>query len=202
MASFVTLAHGPPSLVHPAGDSSRCPITYYPGGSSMLGKAVTRIASALAAAFLFVIVAVTSGHAQATTGKIQGRVLSATGQPIASAQVSVQGTRLGNITNEEGFYFINEVPAGLHTVIAQSIGYRTSQIAEQRILAGQTTTLNFNLEQSAVELEPLTVLGERNPLVPRDQVSSAAIVTGETIDRLPLDNVASIISLQPGVITT
>ena len=168
----------------------------------MLGKAVARIASSLAAALFFVAVATTSGHAQATTGRIQGRVLSNTGQPITSAQVTVAGTRLGNVTNEQGFYFINEVPAGLHTISAQSIGYRTSQVVEQRILAGNTTTIDFTLEQTAVELEALTIIGERNPLVPRDQVTSRAIVTGETIDRLPLDNSASIITLQPGVITT
>jgi hypothetical protein len=168
----------------------------------MLGKAVTRIASTLAATLLFVMISVASGHAQATTGKIQGRVTSSTGQPIASAQVTVDGTRLGNITNDEGFYFINDVPAGLQTVRAQSIGYRTVALTEQRILAGQTFTFNFQLEAAAVELEALIVAGERNPLVPRDQVGSRSIVTGETIDRLPLDNSNSIITLQPGVVST
>ncbi|NJD10383.1 MAG: hypothetical protein FIB01_08035 [Gemmatimonadetes bacterium] len=168
----------------------------------MLGKAVTRIATTLVAALCFVAVAVTGGHAQGTTGKIQGRVVSSAGQPIASAQVTVDGTNLGNITNDDGFYFVNQVPAGLHTVRAQSIGYRTVATTNQRVLAGQTTTLNFTLEQAAVELEALVVTGERNPLVPRDQVSSKAIVTGETIDELPIDNASSIILLAPGVIET
>jgi len=168
----------------------------------MLGKAVTRIASTLAAMLFFVAVFATSGHAQATTGKIQGRVTTSTGQPIASAQVSIDGTSLGNITNDEGFYFINEVPAGLHNIRAQSIGYRSQITSQQRVLAGQTHTVNFTLEQAAVEIEAIVVTGERNPLVPRDQVSSRSIVTGETIDQLPMDNAASIITLQPGVITT
>jgi hypothetical protein len=168
----------------------------------MLGKAVTRIAFALSAAALLLFGAADSTHAQATTGKIQGRVVSTTGQPIPSAQVTVDGTRLGNITNDDGFYFINDVPAGLQTIRVQSIGFRTVLRTDERILAGQTSTLNFSLEQAAVELEALIVTGERNPLVPRDQVSSRSIVSGETIDNLPLDNSASIITLQPGVITT
>jgi hypothetical protein len=168
----------------------------------MLGKAVTRIASTLAAVLFFVAVSVTSGHAQATTGKIQGRVTTSTGQPIASAQVSIDGTSLGNITNDEGFYFINEVPAGLQNIRAQSIGYRTQITSQQRVLAGQTHTINFTLEQAAVEIDAIVVTGERNPLVPRDQVSSRSIVTGETIDQLPIDQASSIIVLQPGVITT
>ena len=140
---------------------------------------------------------------QASTGKIQGRVTDAgTGAPIAGAQVLVDESTLGNLTNDQGFYFINEVPAGLQSVRAQFIGYRPFVIEGQRILAGQTTTLNFELEQTAVELEAITVEGERNPLVPRDQTSTKSIVQGEVIDQLPLDNASSIVVLQPGVIQT
>jgi hypothetical protein len=166
-------------------------------------KAVRRLAVQLASALVLVAVAGTPAFSQGTNGKLQGRVTDArTGQPIAAAQVNVEGTTLGNITNDEGYWFINEVPAGLHNVRAQSIGYRPVVVTEQRVLAGQTTTLNFQLEQSAVQLEALTVTGERNPLVPRDQVSSKAIVTGEKIDNLPFDQANSIILLQPGVIST
>ncbi|MFQ5747663.1 MAG: TonB-dependent receptor domain-containing protein [Gemmatimonadota bacterium] len=142
-------------------------------------------------------------HAQQTNGKVQGRVTdAATGAPIVGAQVSVEGSTLGNLTNDQGFYFINEVPAGLVSVQAQFIGYRSVVIENERILAGQTTTLNFSLEQTAVELEAITVEGERNPLVPRDQTASKAIVSGETVDQLPLDNASSIVVLQPGVVAT
>lgn len=169
----------------------------------MLPRAVQRLAAALGSAVVLVGLTWITASGQGTTGKIQGRVVNAqTGQPIAAAQVTVEGTTLGNITNDDGFYFINEVPAGVFSFRAQSIGYRPSVVRLQRVLAGQTTTLNFSLEQSAVELEALVVTGERNPLVPRDQVSSKSIVTGEQIDALPLDNASSIIVLQPGVITT
>ena len=152
---------------------------------------------------LLTLVAISPLLGQESTGKIQGRVTDAgTGAPIAGAQVLVDGTTLGNLTNDQGFYFINEVPAGLQNVRAQFIGYRPFVIEGQRILAGQTTTLNFELEQTAVELEAITVEGERNPLVPRDQTSTKSIVQGETIDQLPLDNASSIVVLQPGVIQT
>ncbi len=137
------------------------------------------------------------------TGKIQGRVTDATsGQPITGAQVVVVGTRLGNITNADGFYFVNNVPAGLQDVQAQYIGYQTVTVRQQRILAGQTLTQNFQLAQSAVEIAALEVIGETRPLVPRDQVASKNIVTGETVEELPVDNVVNILRLQPGVVTT
>jgi hypothetical protein len=114
----------------------------------------------------------------------------------------VDGTTLGNLTNDQGFYFINEVPAGLQNVRSQFIGYRQFIVEGQRILAGQTTTMNFELEQTAVELEAITVEGERNPLVPRDQTSTKSIVRGDVVDQAPLDNASDVIVLQPGVVQT
>ena len=158
--------------------------------------------SGLAAAGLVMFIAAPA-FGQATTGKIQGRVTDeATGAPIAGAQVVIVGSTLGNLTNDQGFYFVNEVPAGLQTVRAEYIGYRAMEVSDERILAGQTTTLNFQLGASAVVLEAITVQGERNPLVPRDQTSTKSIVQGETIDQLPLDNASSIVVLQPGVVQT
>jgi len=166
---------------------------------------MSRHSSFVASASLFLLALFVASplFGQASTGKIQGRVTdSTTGAPIAGAQVLVDGTTLRNLTNDQGFYFINEVPAGLQNVRAHFIGHRPFVIEGQRILAGQTTTLNFELEQTAVELEAITVEGERNPLVPRDQTSTKSIVQGETIDQLPLDNASDIIVLQPGVIQT
>ncbi len=138
--------------------------------------------------------------AQVTTGTIRGRVTdAATGQPLAMARVAVVGTTVSNFTNEQGFYFLNEAPPGLRSVEARILGYRAFTFEAQRILAGQTETLNFELEQAAIELESLVVEGEQNPLVPRDQVSSKAIVRGEAVDLLPVDNVSQIVVLQPGV---
>src|SRR5262245_31912437 len=159
--------------------------------------ALTLVVPLLAAAL-----AAQSALAQGSTGKVVGRVTDAAGQPIQAAQVSIDGTNRGNITDARGNYFINEVPAGLVRIVAQRIGYQTVVVADQRVLAGQTMTLDFKLEQAAVQVEALVVQGERNPLVPRDQVSSKAIVTGETIDQLPMDNSNSIILLQPGVVNT
>jgi len=142
-------------------------------------------------------------RAQETTGKIQGRVVNAqTGEALPGAQVMVVGTRFGNLTNQDGYYFINNVPAGVHDVQVQLIGFQTVTVTGQRVLAGQTMTVDFQLTPTAVEIQGLVVEGERNPLVPRDQVSSRAIVTGEEIDRLPIDNTSSIVLLQPGVIST
>jgi hypothetical protein len=126
----------------------------------MLPKAILRIACAFAAVLVVVFSMATPARGQAPMARIQGRVTNAqTGEPINAVQIVIEGTTLGNLTNEQGYYLI-EVPAGLHSVRAQSIGYRAIVISEQRLLAGQTLTLNFRLQQTAVELEALLVSGD------------------------------------------
>ncbi len=152
--------------------------------------------------FLVAVLMLFAGSAAAqTTGKIEGQVTDAqTGQPLVGAQVSVLGTNLGNLTNEDGYYFINNVPAGLQSVQAQYIGYRSFVVEEQRVLANQTMTVNFPLSTEAVALEAITVRGEANPLVPRDKTVSSAVVTN--VDELPIDDVREVVSLQAGVVET
>ena len=167
----------------------RCPVAPVSGWSCRVAVALVAISLSLPS----------ESAGQATTGKVQGRITDAgTGAPIARAMVQIDGTTLANISNDQGFYFINEVPPGLQAVRAGVLGYRSELIEGQRILAGQTTTLNFELAQTAVELEALVVEGERNPLVPRDQVATKSIVRGDIVDVLPVDNVSQIVILQPG----
>jgi outer membrane receptor protein involved in Fe transport len=136
-------------------------------------------------------------------GNIQGRVTdAASGAPIIGAQVTIVGTRLGNITNNDGYYFINNVPAGLQDIQAEYLGYQTVAVRQQRVLAGQRLTQNFALPQAAVVIEALEVVGEQRPLVPRDQVASKNIITGETISELPVTDVTQVVRLQPGVVAT
>lgn len=142
-----------------------------------------------------------SAFGQESTGSIHGRVTDkATGAPIIGAHVIVLGSTLGNLTNDDGFYFINGVPAGLQTVRAEFIGYRYVEVWDQRILAGHTTTLDFQL--SAVDTEGTTIEGDRRPVALLGQTSTKSIIRGETVDQLPIDNSADIVILQPGVVET
>ncbi|MEE8061896.1 MAG: carboxypeptidase-like regulatory domain-containing protein, partial [Gemmatimonadales bacterium] len=70
------------------------------------------------AARVVVLAAVVSGLgaasllAQGTTGKIEGTVRDQAGAPIANAQVFIVGTTFSATSNNDGYYFINNVPVG------------------------------------------------------------------------------------------
>ena len=108
--------------------------------------------SGLAAGVLLLLV-LSSGSAFAqVSGKVQGTVTDQdTGQPLVGAQVVVEGTNLGNVTNEDGYYFINNVAVGIQSITAQYLGYQTLS-QEERILAGQTMTVDFALSSEVIAL--------------------------------------------------
>ena len=89
---------------------------------------------------------------------ITGKVTDAeTGEALLGANVIVQGTNLGSATDVDGLYSISNVPTdGPVTIVANYIGYAS---ASQQVDAGQTTTLDFALNRSAVGLDEVIVTG-------------------------------------------
>jgi TonB-linked SusC/RagA family outer membrane protein len=113
-------------------------------------------AGAVAAAFGLFLGA---SPALAQDGAVAGQVVDAqTLEPIAGAQVFVEGTQLGELTNQEGRYRITGVPAGQQTVAVQLIGYtRSTQTVS--VSAGEVATADFELEQTALKLQEVVVTG-------------------------------------------
>jgi outer membrane receptor for ferrienterochelin and colicin len=140
--------------------------------------------------------------AQGSTGKIEGRVRDQAGAPIANAQVFIVGSAFNALTNPQGYYFINNVPAGTYSVRAAFIGYKSTQVDGARVLAGQTNTVDIQLEQTAVQIEEITVVTQTQPLVPRDEVTTKQRIDGEISRQLPVDRITGVLALQPGVVAS
>jgi len=146
------------------------------------------------------LVAASSLAAQQTTGKIEGTVTDQQGGPVANAQVTIVGTSFGALTNDKGYYFINNVPVGSYTVRARFIGYTPAEVPNVRVQGGFTLTVNVKLTPSAVAIGPVVVEATPNPIVPRDKVTSGATVAGSLVNNLPVDDVRQILTFQPGVV--
>jgi murein DD-endopeptidase MepM/ murein hydrolase activator NlpD len=96
-----------------------------------------------------------------TTGTIQGNVKDTNNQPIQGVTVSVEGTSLQATTNSQGYYQIADVPAGTRTVTASKTGYN-SQSKTVNVVAGQTITVDFQLEISSQDVWQKTYGGFDN----------------------------------------
>ena len=137
-----------------------------------------------------------------TGAKIEGTVTdSATGQPLAGVQVRVEGTRLGNVTTGDGYYFILNAPVGDQAVTFSHTGYQTITVSGVKLLAGHTSTVDAALGAGFFEMEGIVVQADDEPLVPRDNVQTAQRFGGDVVDQAPAENLEQLISLQAGVAT-
>ncbi len=136
-----------------------------------------------------------------STGKISGKVVdSKTNEPIPFATVVVVGTSLGASSDAEGRYVILNVPPGTYTITAGLIGYQGERILNIGVSVDFTTTLNFSLKESSVEMGEVVVQGERSPLIRQDQTNPVVAVSSENIQSLPVTSINEIIALQAGVV--
>jgi len=112
-------------------------------------------------------------------GAVQGRAVQANGQPLIGASVLVTGTTTGATTDADGNYRLVDLPAGVHTLTVRLVGY-APQSRRVQVVAGETVTQNFAVEESNAELNEVTVTGGRT--------NKFARKSSEYVNKMPLSN--------------
>ncbi|HWC44787.1 MAG TPA: carboxypeptidase-like regulatory domain-containing protein, partial [Casimicrobiaceae bacterium] len=98
-------------------------------------------------------------HAQGATGNVHGTVKqTGTQAPLANAEVTVAGTRLGAMTRNDGSYVINGVPAGAQRIRVRLFGFAPNEQAVT-VASGESATADFVLTPTAVQLDQVVVTG-------------------------------------------
>ena len=135
-----------------------------------------------------------------TTGKIAGKVVDAeSGDPMPGVNIVIQGTQMGAATDVEGDYFILNVPPGDYTLVATMIGYETVNKTGIRVSVDRTITVNFQLKQTVIAGEEVTVVAEKE-VVKKDVSASELTASVEQIEAVPLvDDVREFITIQSGI---
>lgn len=140
-----------------------------------------RLAHACASAVLLATVGVSALGAQASSGVITGKVTDrATGQPLPEARIVVVGTAITVFTNAQGEYRIGAAPVGRASVTAYKIGYQAASDTV-RVTVGQTSSLNFTMAISRVQLSDVVVTGTAGN---QERRAQAAVVTSVDVSDL------------------
>ena len=122
-----------------------------------------------------------------------------TTQPLAQAQVTIIGTSVGGITNQDGIVNLVGVAAGTREVRVVRIGYAETK-SPVTVIAGQNVTLNLSMTSVAITLTPVvsTATGQQN----KNEVGNAisTIDAAATTATSPVSNISDLLnSRAPGV---
>ena len=127
---------------------------------------------------------------------VSGTVADESGDPLAGANVVVDGTDVGAASLEDGTYSI-KVDAGSYTVTASVIGYTS---ITKSVDVSDDVTLDFSLTVSAVGMSALEVLASR-----ADEKTPVAYTTVTKADmefRLGSQDIPMSLNLTPSVYAT
>lgn len=137
--------------------------------------------------------------ARAQAGKLTGVVTDVqSGQPIEGAQILLQGTGIGVLTDHNGRYFILNVPAGTYTVVARRLGFEPLGRSNVSVTIDLTRTVDFQMTAAAQVVQEITVTAAEVPLVEPGVSGSHTTLTSADIEALPVVGIAGVLQLQQG----
>lgn len=101
-----------------------------------------------------------SAFAQERTGIIKGRLLDGeTKAPLVGANVEVLNTIMGSATDEQGQFFVNDVPVGSYSLRFSYIGYQNATQTDVIVRPQRITFVEADLKPSALQAEAVEVSG-------------------------------------------
>ena len=136
-----------------------------------------------------------------TTGQIAGKVVDAkTGEGLPGANLTVKGTYYGGTSDIDGNVRIEKVNSGAYTVEVSLLGYKLVRFTDVKVEPGQTATVRAKLEETVLTLDQdIVIIGEK-PLFDIQETASRRNVNQADIQASAVQNVQSVVAMQPGVV--
>ena len=115
------------------------------------------------------------------TGIVVGKITDkTTGEPLSGSTVEIRGTGLGNATDGRGHFIVRGVRPGSAEVTARRLGFRPLSQTIQ-VVAGDSVTVNFVLEESAVTLDAVVTTGTGGAVAKREVGAPIAVLDAAAI---------------------
>ena len=146
----------------------------------------------------------------AQTGSIRGTIIDkGSKETIIGANLRIEGTTLGAITDINGQYEITGITPGIFDLTISYVSYKTLQINGVEVFADKITMLNLDLEEDLGELGEVVVMAARETNTDIAIISeirkSFQVVSGMSAEQISLSldrDAAQVIRRVPGITIT
>jgi outer membrane receptor protein involved in Fe transport len=137
------------------------------------------------------------------TGQVAGQITNAnTGEPLAGAQIAIQGTTIGTMANPQGRYLILNVPVGTHTIEVTRLGFAMGTL-QVTVGAGETAVADFALRTEAINLDELVVTGTAGSARRREIGNTVGVISSDDLEAQPITSVTDVLQAKtPGLTIT
>ena len=154
---------------------------------------------------LFVFIIFTSLELFAQTGTVRGFVYEETsGEPAMFSNVVLEGTKIGGVTDANGFFNLSKVPAGQYKLVVTYIGFESKEEIIE-VKADKILDKKYYLSESSIQLNTVQLSAERQEA--KTSVNTSVIkLTSKSLKKLPSiggdADIAQYLQVLPGVVFT
>ncbi|HRK82028.1 MAG TPA: TonB-dependent receptor [Saprospiraceae bacterium] len=138
------------------------------------------------------------GAAYAQRATVSGKVTDAqTKEAVIGANVYLEGTTSGTVTDEDGMYSFTAAP-GDYTLIISYVGYG-NQSQKISLMAGKDITVDVMLETTNLVGQEVVVSASRSAEKITNAPATISVINARSIAELPSFNVAELLGRQRGL---
>jgi hypothetical protein len=164
--------------------------------------------SLLLAASLVLAIFASASLAQVGSSSVRGIVKDPQGNVVVGASVTLSNSATNftrtNATTDGGQFTFELIPPGTYRVEVEAKGFKKAILTDVGALVGKPTDIAVSLEVGALSESVSVTAGTTEAIVNTQDASLGNNFVAHQISQLPLNarNVASLLSLQPGVTPT
>jgi len=134
-------------------------------------------------------------------GSLNGRILDIQSQqPLPGATVLLEGTGIGVVTDDEGYFIINDIPSKSYNIVASFLGYQNETLFNVIVKSVGNRPILFELEEVTETLDEVVIV--RSPFrTTRDTPLSTQSFSAVEIETYPGGNndITKVVQSMPGI---
>ncbi len=140
---------------------------------------------------------VTLGFAQHTDTNIFGDVQSK-GEHLPFVSIYIKDSNKGKATDLTGHYMLIDLPAGKHTIVANSVGFKPLE-KEVVLEAGKSVEVNFVLEEHIMAIDDIVITGTKTFKRQTDSPVIVNVMEGKVLEMIQASTLSEGLAFQPGM---
>lgn len=149
---------------------------------------------------LGVVTFMLTGSYAVAQGTITGTVADReTQQPLPGANVFLEGTVIGAVTDSDGNFRIENVPEERITLVVTMVGYERFSRPDIRVARGESLSFSIELQSMVIETSPVVVTATRSERSLREVPTSVSVMQAEEIERRNVFSIDEVLRNIPGV---
>ena len=131
---------------------------------------------------------------------VEGTVIDiGTGTPVEGAVVFISGTSLNATTNNQGHYFIENLPDGVYDIQVSHIAYMTKTRRNISLEDGKTEVIDVQITSAIIEMPEIVISAERTEQTSKSTSATVNVLSAEEITRRNASTLDQALESIPGV---